>query len=235
MLDAGHHVAPARQFLGQRGEGAAGLGEAGESTTRGRPRARPAGAASLKALVRVLLNASYGTPVISAPFRMSSDSFAVMYGARFPPRDLAGYHRDTMSSLALAPGTQGSAREVSLRWRDVVPTGWGPVGSGRDGVPVRADDTSAATVPTAIESDAAEPGAAAQEAAATMASRAATVVAPRRIRRRVVTLPAPDPPCPESSEAGRCVLSRSINMCPSCVRGLMIGGASAGGRWRQRR
>src|SRR5690348_9889604 len=39
-----------------------------------------------------------------------------------------------MSSLDLAEGTQGSGREVSFSHRDVVPTGWGPVGSGRYGV-----------------------------------------------------------------------------------------------------
>ncbi|MEU9831655.1 hypothetical protein AB0D67_08930, partial [Streptosporangium sp. NPDC048047] len=39
-----------------------------------------------------------------------------------------------MSSLASAPGTQGSGREESVRCRDVVPTGWRPVGLGRYGV-----------------------------------------------------------------------------------------------------
>jgi hypothetical protein len=81
-----------------------------------------------------------------------------MYGARFPLRDLVGYHREIMSSLAFAAGTQGSAREVSLRCRDVVPTGWDPVGSGRCGVPVRVGDGSAATdAVTDAVTDAAEP------------------------------------------------------------------------------
>ncbi|GAB3138731.1 hypothetical protein GCM10027161_22500 [Microbispora hainanensis] len=120
---------------------------------------------------------------------MSSDSFAVMYGARFPLRDLVGYHRETMSSLAFAPGTQGSTREVSLTYRDVVPTGWGPVGSGRRGVLIRVDDGSAAT--DAVEPgegsregapDPAEPYAEAQETAAVQEISAATTVAPRRIR-----------------------------------------------------
>jgi hypothetical protein len=51
------------------------------------------------------------------------------------PRNRNGrdrYHRDTISSRALALGSQGSAREVSFRHKDVIPTGCGPVGSGRD-------------------------------------------------------------------------------------------------------
>ncbi|MEV1172105.1 hypothetical protein [Nonomuraea sp. NPDC049784] len=107
-----------------------------------------------------------------------------------------------MSSLAFTLGTQGSAREVSLRYTEVVPTGWDPVGLGRYGVPIRVDVGS-------VETDEVEPGdgwregtsdtteldadADAQEVAATKASRAATAVAPRRIRRGVAGLPAPAP------------------------------------------
>ncbi len=38
-----------------------------------------------------------------------------------------------MSSRAGTVGTQGSAREVSRRCSDVVPTGWAPVGTGNRG------------------------------------------------------------------------------------------------------
>ena len=63
----------------------------------------------------------------------SRDSAAVMYRARGPPADVAGYHSETISSRALTPAAQGSGRETSLRCTDVVPTGHGPVGSGRHG------------------------------------------------------------------------------------------------------
>lgn len=158
------------------------------------------------ALVRVLLSRSSGRSVISPSFRVSSDSLGVMYGARFPLRDFAGYHRETMSSLAFTLGTQGSAREVSLRYRETVPIGWDPVGLGMYGVPIRVDGGSAGA-------DEVEPGdgrregasdtagldadAEAQEVAATKASRAATAVAPRPMRRAGVDLPAPVP-CPEA-------------------------------------
>src|SRR5688572_17709121 len=66
----------------------------------------------------------------------SSDSFGVMYGARCPSRCLVGYHRVTLSSLALTSRFQGSGREVSFRYRAVVPTGWEPVGAGRVAGPV---------------------------------------------------------------------------------------------------
>ncbi|GAA3424458.1 hypothetical protein GCM10018953_16410 [Streptosporangium nondiastaticum] len=146
--------------------------------------------------MRVLLSASAGTPVIPVPFRTSSDSFGVMYGARRPPGDFAGYQRETMSSLAFTPGTQGSGRERSLRCRDVVPTGWGPVGLGRygapigapagvplgvpSGVPLRAAGglAEAGTATVAVATDAgtveAEAGVDAQGAATTRASSAAT-------------------------------------------------------------
>src|SRR5580693_9089704 len=64
----------------------------------------------------------------------SSDSGGVMYWARRPSDGVAGYHRETISSRALTPAAQGSGREVSFRYKDVVPTGPGPVGSGRYGV-----------------------------------------------------------------------------------------------------
>jgi hypothetical protein len=54
-----------------------------------------------------------------------------MYCARRPLEGSAGYHSETISSLAVTPGTQGSMRETSVRWIDVTPTGWGPVGFGR--------------------------------------------------------------------------------------------------------
>ncbi|GGP90869.1 hypothetical protein GCM10010140_20720 [Streptosporangium pseudovulgare] len=149
----------------------------GESTTRGRPRLRPAGLASRNALVRVLLNASAGTPVIPVPFRRSSDSFGVMYGARRPPGDFAGYHRETMSSLAFTPGTQGSGRERSLRCRDVVPTGWGPVGLGRYGAPIEVPTGVPLGVPSGVPLRAAEGPTEAGTATVTVATDADTVEA----------------------------------------------------------
>ncbi|GLX07999.1 hypothetical protein Misp03_49250 [Microbispora sp. NBRC 16548] len=96
----------------------------------------------------------------------------------------------------------------------MVPTGRGPVGSGSRGMPIRADAGPAAD---AVEpgdalrggaSDTTEPDAEAQEVAATKASRAATVVAPRLIRRGGVDGPPPTPaPGPE---AGLGMLSLSI-------------------------
>lgn len=108
-----------------------GLVKPGESTIRGSVRFRPAGLTSVKALVRVVLNTSYGRLVMPASLRSSSDSIGVMYRARCRPADVAGYHSETISSLAVASATQGSGREVSFRYRDVVPTGWRPVGAGR--------------------------------------------------------------------------------------------------------
>src|SRR5271170_2757494 len=64
----------------------------------------------------------------------SSDSAGVMYRARRPCDGVAGYHSETISSRAFTPAAQGSGREVSVSHKDVVPTGYGPVGSGRDGV-----------------------------------------------------------------------------------------------------
>src|SRR5271170_1858867 len=64
----------------------------------------------------------------------SSDSAGVMYRARRPCDGVAGYHSETISSRAVTPATQGSGREVSVSHKDVVPTGHGPVGSGRHGV-----------------------------------------------------------------------------------------------------
>jgi hypothetical protein len=57
-----------------------------------------------------------------------------MYRARRPSDGVAGYHSETISSRALTPAAQGSGREASLRYKDVVPTGHGPVGSGRYGL-----------------------------------------------------------------------------------------------------
>jgi hypothetical protein len=64
----------------------------------------------------------------------SSDSAGVMYSARGPSAAAAGYHRETISSRAFTPAAQGSGREASFRYKDVVPTGRGPVGSGRCGM-----------------------------------------------------------------------------------------------------
>src|SRR6516165_11315214 len=64
----------------------------------------------------------------------SSDSAGVMYRAVRPSVGAAGYHRETISSRAVTPAAQGSGREVSVSHKDVVPTGHGPVGSGRHGV-----------------------------------------------------------------------------------------------------
>ncbi len=90
-----------------------GLVKPGESTTSGS--LRPVGSASVTAFVRVLLRVSAGTPGIRLPRSRSSDSCWVMYGARGPSFRSAGYHRVTLSSLALASRFQGSGREVSLR------------------------------------------------------------------------------------------------------------------------
>src|ERR1700689_2617208 len=76
----------------------------------------------------------------------SSDSARVMYGARRPSGEVAGYHSETISSRAVTPAAQGSAREASVSHKDVVPAGHGPVGSGRRGVrpgPASASSASA--------------------------------------------------------------------------------------------
>ena len=75
------------------------------------------------ALVRTVLSTSGGTPVMPAPASRSRDSAAVMYRARGPSADAAGYHRETISSRAFTPAAQGSGREVSVSHKDVVPTG----------------------------------------------------------------------------------------------------------------
>jgi hypothetical protein len=86
---------------------------------------------SLIALVRTVLSASGGTPVMPLLVSWSPDSAGVMYRARRPSDGAAGYHSETISSRAFTPGAQGSGRETSVRHKDVVPTGHGPVGSGR--------------------------------------------------------------------------------------------------------
>ena len=75
----------------------------------------------------------------------SPDSAGVMYRARRPSEGAAGYHRETISSRAFTPGTHGSGREVSVSHTDVVPAGYGPVGSGRYGVGPRPAGTSPAS------------------------------------------------------------------------------------------
>ena len=107
----------------------------GESTTRGRPRRRPAGLASPDRVgpdraQRVRRDAGdapageleFWTPLASCT------------GLAARPDGVAGYHSETISSRAFTPAAQGSGREVSVRYKDVVPTGHGPVGSGRYGV-----------------------------------------------------------------------------------------------------
>jgi hypothetical protein len=131
VLDPGHHIAIARQVIGQGGERSAGLVKPGESTTRGRSCRRSTCVASWTALVRVVINTSNGTPVMPPCFWRSSDSIGVMYRARRPLDGSTGYHRETMSSRAVASWTQGSWRETSFRQTDVAPTGWGPVGLGQ--------------------------------------------------------------------------------------------------------
>jgi hypothetical protein len=98
------------------------------------PRCGQAGVASRAALVRVVLSASGGTPVMPLLASWSSDSAGVMYGAGSPPDGTAGYHKETISSRAVTPAAHGSGREASVRCKDVVPTGHGPVGSGRHSV-----------------------------------------------------------------------------------------------------
>src|SRR6201996_668955 len=99
---------------------------------RGRLRGLPDGAASLTALVRVVLSASGGTPVMPLLASWSSDSAGVMYRARAPSDRTAGYHSETISSRVFTPAAHGSGREASVSHKDVTPTGHGPVGSGRD-------------------------------------------------------------------------------------------------------
>src|ERR1700761_5551770 len=101
---------------------------------RGRLRGLPDGAASLTALVRVVLSASGGTPVMPLLASWSSDSAGVMYRARGPSDRTAVYHSETISSRVFPPAAHGSGREASVSHKDVTPTGYGPVGSGRDGV-----------------------------------------------------------------------------------------------------
>ena len=87
--------------------------------------------ASLTELVLTVLNAFGGTPVMSLLVSWSSDSAAVMYRALGPSDGVAGYHSETINSRAFTPAAHGSGRETSFRYNDVVPTGHGPVGSGR--------------------------------------------------------------------------------------------------------
>src|SRR5689334_3986235 len=82
-------------------------------------------------------------PVMSRLVSWSLDSAGVMYRARRPSGEAAGYHRETISSRAPASATQGSGRAVSLSQTDVVPAGYGPVGSGRPGAPTRITDSTA--------------------------------------------------------------------------------------------
>src|SRR5580693_7005461 len=89
--------------------------------------------ASVTALVRTVLSASGGTPVMPLLMSWSPDSAGVMYRARRPSDGAAGYHSETISSRALTPAAQGSGREVSVSHKDVVPTGHRPVGSGSHG------------------------------------------------------------------------------------------------------
>src|SRR6266496_5297797 len=88
----------------------------------------------MTALVRTVLSASGGTPVMPLLVSWSRDSAGVMYGARGPSDGAAGYHRETISSRAFISAAQGSGRETSVSHKAVVPTGDGPVGSGRSGV-----------------------------------------------------------------------------------------------------
>jgi hypothetical protein len=82
-------------------------------------------------LVRTVLSTSGGTPVMPLLVSWSRDSAGVMYRARGPSDGAAGYHSETISSRAFTPAAQGSGRETSFRHKAVVPTGDGPVGSGR--------------------------------------------------------------------------------------------------------
>jgi hypothetical protein len=104
--------------------------------------------ASAAALVRTVLSASGGTPaVMSRLVSWSSDSAGVMYRAGSPSDGTAGYHSETISSRTPASATQGSGRAVSLSHTDVVPAGYGPVGSGRHSAGPCPAGTSAADAP----------------------------------------------------------------------------------------
>ena len=104
VVNPGHYAAVAGQVLGQRGERAAGVGEAGREhddreavLTAGRP-----GVAT--ALVSTVLSVFCGTPVMPLLVSWSSDSAGVMYRTRGPSDGTAGYHREAISSRALPPG-----------------------------------------------------------------------------------------------------------------------------------
>src|SRR5271166_1398242 len=112
---------------------------------RGRLWRRPAGLASLTALVSTVLSVFCGMPEMPLLVSWSSDSAGVMYRARRPSDGTAGYHRETISSRAFTPATHGSGREVSCSHTEAVPTGYGPVGSGRYGVGPRRVGTSSAS------------------------------------------------------------------------------------------
>src|SRR6516162_9808578 len=88
---------------------------------------------------------SGGTPVMPLFVSWSSDSAGVMYWARRPSGVAAGYHKETISSRAVTSAAQGSGREVSVSHKDLVPTGHGPVGSGRYGACPCAASASAAS------------------------------------------------------------------------------------------
>src|ERR1700734_3505244 len=94
--------------------------------------------ASTAALVRTLLSTSGRTPVMPLLVSWSSDSAGVMYCARRPSDDVAGYHRETISSRAAPPGPGGWGGAAPASHNDVRPTGPGPVGSGRRGASPRA-------------------------------------------------------------------------------------------------
>ena len=65
-----------------------------------------------------------------------------MYRARGPSDEAAGYHRETISSRRRLRDP-GIGRAVSLSHTDVVPAGYGPVGSGRPGTATRITDSTA--------------------------------------------------------------------------------------------
>ncbi len=151
-----------------------GLVKPGESTTSGRLWARPAGAASRIAWVRVVLSTSSGPSAgLSASRSSSSDSVGVMYWAGCPLDAFVGYHSEIMSSRLSTVGSQGSGRESSRRWTEVVPTACRPVGANRDS----AGDGSVAERAVGVAS--ARAGAPRQAEATETAARSAAVPAGR--------------------------------------------------------
>jgi hypothetical protein len=80
-------------------------------------------------LVATVVSTSGGRGKPSAA-TIRDETAAVVYGAVAPRSGRAEYHNDTVSSRRTS-GRHGSARAVSVRCSQVVPTAYGAVGGGR--------------------------------------------------------------------------------------------------------